>query len=82
MRFKSMNTARKFAIRVAVDRYNRYRSFDSFYGYRCVCGAVHLTHKRGSELPKNVLLARLRAPRALVERAFVMGALAGMSEVA
>lgn len=73
--FKSMTTARRHAVKITREQYDRYRIPFPFYGYRCVCGWVHLTSMRKSSRgTRNVLLARMKAPRLLVERALERGA--------
>jgi hypothetical protein len=71
--FRTMGTARRYAIMRAMRAYRAAEAFGSMYGYRCVCGMIHVTQKKRWNGVRHPLLARIRPARILVEQAYDQG---------
>jgi predicted SprT family Zn-dependent metalloprotease len=69
IKFKSVESARKHAVKRALDAYNRREVFDTMYAYRCECRMVHLTSRKRWDGRRHIMLARIRAHRVLIEKA-------------
>lgn len=71
--FKSFTTARRYALRRALQEFEAERHVDALYGYRCECGSVHLTSRRKWDGGKHILLARIRPQKKIADAAYKAG---------
>lgn len=71
--FSTMKTARGHAFKRAIWSMKKPGGFATMYGYRCLCGYVHLTRREFWNGNRHVMLARLHPMREFMDKAYLAG---------